>query len=257
MKIEKYMPNALLQPFIQTFLIIESEDEMQNRILPSNSIVFSFRIRGTVTALEGPHENMLPISVIAGIRKSPRLFHYAKGAATLLVIFREGGAANFFKAPLQEIFGMSLSLDNLIAQAKIRELEEKILAAKTNRQRIYLVENFLLSEWQGQRLDPLILETIRKIQVAKGELRIHELLKEMPISIDAYEKKFRQIVGTTPKQFSQIIRIRNLIDGYSPKITLTEAAYQAGYFDQAHLIKDFKTFTGLTPKEFFKSASYW
>ncbi len=257
MKMEKYIPNDLLKPFVRSFLFIESEEGMENRILPSSSLVLSFRIRGLVSYVEGQDENAIPLSGISGLRKSSRLIRYSKGASALLVIFQEAGAAAFFKAPMYEIFGMNLSLDNLINPVKTYRIEEKLFEAKTNRQRILLIENFLISELKESQSNPIIIETIRKIQTAKGNLRIQELLKGMPISRDSYEKKFRSIVGTTPKQFSEIVRIRNVIDRYTPEISLTDTAYQAGYFDQAHFIKEFRTFTGQTPKEFFKSSAYW
>nr|WP_306819282.1 helix-turn-helix domain-containing protein [Leptospira sp. id769339] len=80
----------------------------------------------------------------------------------------------------------------------------------------------------------------------------------MPISRDSYEKRFREVIGTSPKQLSNLVRMRNIIDSYSSKISFTDLAQESGYFDQAHFIKDFKTFTDETPKRFFKlSTPYW
>jgi AraC-like DNA-binding protein len=53
------------------------------------------------------------------------------------------------------------------------------------------------------------------------------------------------------------VRLRKVIDTYDPATNLTEAALTAGYFDQAHFIKDFRSFTGQSPQEFFKSPLYW
>jgi AraC-like DNA-binding protein len=64
-------------------------------------------------------------------------------------------------------------------------------------------------------------------------------------------------VGTSPKQFAAIVRLRNLIDQYSGVDTLTDVAHKAGYFDQSHFIKDFQSFTGKTPKQFFAAPPQW
>ncbi|MFK8044860.1 MAG: helix-turn-helix domain-containing protein [Crocinitomicaceae bacterium] len=66
-------------------------------------------------------------------------------------------------------------------------------------------------------------------------------------------RKFSSDVGISPKQLSKTIRLQAtlkiLLDG---NITnLTELAYENEYYDQAHFIKEFKAFTGLTPKEFY------
>ncbi|PKA14729.1 helix-turn-helix domain-containing protein [Leptospira haakeii] len=258
MNVEIFLPSKDLQPYIRQFLIIESEHGMQNKILPGSSLVISFRISGKIAHKYNDQENVLPMSGITGLRRIPRLIEYSKNASTLLVIFKEGGAANFIKEPLHNLFELNLSLDNLISSKKISEMEEKLFKANTNPEKISIVENFLISEWTGSKEDNLILDSIRKIRKSKGNLKIADLLKGMPISRDSYEKRFRETIGISPKQFSVLVRMRNFIDSYSSQTSLTEAAQDAGYFDQAHFIREFKTFTDTTPKQFFKlSTPYW
>lgn len=257
MKIERFFPADILKSFIKTFLIIESENGMENRILPDTSIVLAFRYRGRIAYREAGIENGLPVAVITGLRKSARLLNYSKQTATLLVIFREGGAAAFFKEPLHELFGISVSLDHLIHRRKINEIEERLAEAKNNRQRISFIERFLVSELKEPRRDLLILSAIQKIKAAHGDVRIKDLLTTLYVSRDAFEKSFRRVIGTSPKQFAAIVRLRNLIDRHSPAESLTDTAQTAGYFDQSHFTKDFKIFTGQTPQVFFKSSAYW
>ncbi|TGM98828.1 helix-turn-helix domain-containing protein [Leptospira dzoumogneensis] len=258
MNIETFLPSKNLQPYIREFLIIGSEEGMQNRILPGSSLVISFRINGKITHKEENLESILPMSGITGLRRMPRLLEYSEKASTLLVIFKEGGAASFIKEPLHHLFELNLSLDHLISSKKISEIEEKLFQTKTNLEKISILEKFLISEWIENKQDNLVIDSIRKIRKYKGNLKIGDLLKGMPISRDSYEKRFREWIGTSPKQFSNQVRIRNIINSYSSKINLTEMAQDAGYFDQAHFIKDFKTFTGQTPKQFFKlSIPYW
>jgi AraC-like DNA-binding protein len=254
---EQYLPNHLLQPFIKRFMIIESEHGMRNNILPDTSIVMAFCLKGSVSYAEEGINNELGGSVITGIRKSARIIQYSQRAATLLVIFKEGGAAAFFAAPLHELSGISLSLDYLIQCQKIQDVEERLAEANNNVERIAIVERFLLSELKKTQHDGLVLNTIQKIQTAKGDIRIKDILTDLHISRDPFEKRFRRITGTSPKQFAVIIRLRHLIDHYTDATSLTNAAHTAGYFDQAHFIKDFRSFTGQTPHAFFKSPLYW
>ncbi|GBF37586.1 helix-turn-helix domain-containing protein [Leptospira johnsonii] len=258
MNIETFLPSKNLQPYIRQFLIIESEGGMQNKILPGSSLVISFRIAGKISHKEENQEKILPNSGITGLRRIPRLIEYSAKTSTLLVIFKEGGAASFIKEPLHNLFELNLPLDHLFSPNKVSETEEKLFQTKTNLEKICVVENFLVSEWVESKEDNLILDSIRKIRNSKGNLKIADLLKGMPISRDSFEKRFREMIGTSPKQFSVLVRMRNFIDSYSSETTLTEAAQEAGYFDQAHFIKDFKTFTNETPKQFFKlSNPYW
>ena len=103
----------------------------------------------------------------------------------------------------------------------------------------------------------LISAAISKINAVNGNVRIKELIKEFHISQDAFEKRFRKITGATPKQFSHIVKMNSAIRQYQTVPSFLDMAFENGYYDQPHFNKDFKSFTGQTPTDFFRSASYW
>lgn len=236
-------------------MIIESGAAMTNRILPGTMHVMAFRLKGMVS--DGNIEQTLPVSAFSGLRRSHRLLTYAKNTATLLVQFKEGGAAPFFKTPLHETYDLSISLDNLFPKNLIAPVEDRLANARTHQQCISIVEQFLLSRLPVAQTDPLVSYAIHLIQSSHGTARIKDLAANLYISIDPFEKRFRKITGSTPKQFAGIVRLRSLIDHFPKNKNLTEAAYSAGYFDQAHFIKDFRLFTGQSPQSFFADGKWW
>jgi len=256
MTTEQYIPADGLKPFIKSFMIIESKEARENRLLPDTAIVLAFRIRGSVTDGED-NSHIVPASAITGLRKSPRLLNYAAHTANLLVFFKEGEAAAFFKEPLHELFSRSVSLDELIPRHQLEQIEEELHGAGDNRERVSIVERFLFSILKDQHADRLIDYSIQQIKMAKGDIRIKNMVSNLSLSLDPFEKRFRRVVGISPKQFADIIRFRNLIGQYSASESLTNTALASGYFDQAHFIKDFRSFTGLAPQQFFKSAAWW
>lgn len=253
MHIEQYIPVATLQPFIKSFMIIESEYAVQNQILPDTAVVMAFRLRGTVMEND---LGILPAAVLGGLRKASRSLTYTSDTANLLVVFREDGAAAFFKEPMHELFGGSASLDNFIRRQQLDDITEQLAAAANNQACINIMQRFLLTIRRQAKPDLLVQEAVKSIRRAGGNVRIKELLDDLHISQDAFEKRFRKTTGASPKQFASIVRLRGLISRADAG-TLTELAYDAGYFDQAHFIKDFRSFTGQTPREFYKSAIYW
>lgn len=257
MKFEEHIPSAILKPFIKAFVVIECMDETINKTLPDTSIVMSFRYRGQVNALHSDVVNALPVAGLSGIRRSPRLFQYTGNTANFLVLFKEGKAAAFFKEPLNDFFEQNLALDDIVQRSCISIIEEQLAEATSDLDRVAIVEQFLISRLREAKPDLLVQHAIQKIRTAKGDLRIHALLSEFPVSRDPFEKRFRLATGTSPKQFAAIVRLRNIIAQFSAKKNLTDAAYDAGYFDQSHFIKSFKTFTGETPHDFFRSGRYW
>jgi methylphosphotriester-DNA--protein-cysteine methyltransferase len=101
-------------------------------------------------------------------------------------------------------------------------------------------------------------ERAQSIQQAKDAISIGSLAK-LYISQDDFEKRFRKTVGMTAKQFSSLVRLRHIINSYTPEKahTLTHLAHSAGYFDQARLTHVFQRFTGQPPRQFFANANYW
>jgi AraC-like DNA-binding protein len=257
MKVQKFIPSEILRPYVKAFMIIESENGMENRIIPDTSVAMAFRFKGVVSEIKNGTTDIMPAAVITGIRKNSRLIQYASVSSTLIVSFHEAGASAFFKLPLHELFGITVSLDNLIDQQTVLDVEDQLSCAKSHAQRILIIETFLRSMLIEDKTDKLIVHAIHKINQAHGLIRIQDLVAELPISTDAFEKRFRKTVGTSAKQFSSIVRLKFLISQHPNHESLTETALAAGYFDQAHFIKDFKSFTGQTPTDFFKLPPQW
>src|SRR5690606_7571917 len=113
--------------------------------------------------------------------------------------------------------------------------------------RIEIVEQFLFTQLKDIQVDKLVAEAVKLIYQTKGTIRITELEEKLFISQSPFEKRFRKVVGTTPKKFASIIRFNSVLDNLTETKTLTEICYQYHFFDQAHFIKDFKKFTGGTP----------
>ncbi|NML36625.1 AraC family transcriptional regulator [Chitinophaga sp. G-6-1-13] len=253
-----YLPSPHLQPFIQVYRVIESQDEKVNRVLPDTTPAIAFRFKGQVRYLEGEQSTVvLPAAVISGLRNTVRLINYQPDTATMIVQFKAAGAAAFFKTPLHELFEHSVSLDHFINRQQITDLEEQLSAATTDAQRVLLLDNFLLAQLRFPRQDTLVLNALQQIHIANGDVNMKALATSHYISQDAFEKRFRKVMGTTPKQMASIIRMRAVLQQPPAGRNLTHLALDAGYFDQAHFNRSFKRFTGLTPTAFFQAPSFW
>jgi AraC-like DNA-binding protein len=199
----------------------------------------------------------LPSMAISGLRKSARMVSYAKTTSNLLVVFKENGLAAFSKIPANELFGYSISMYHIFPSSDLEEVSEQLHRAITNPKRIAVIESFLLKQRINHKHDLVVETAVDVIKKQNGIIRIKDLADSLAISQDPFEKRFRSIVGSTPKQFAKIIRLKNLIRKYPDIASLTEASYDAGYFDQSHFIKDFRLFTGKAPKEFFSTTKFW
>ncbi len=254
--IQSHIPVPLLRPFVREFRIIESEKEEVNRILPDTSIVMVFRFNLPTIVINGSSLSN-PFAVVSGISESMRSIRYAKGVKTLVVMFTEVGAAAFFQRPLNELFATSTSLENLLWRSAVDEIENKLKETMSDVQRVKIVEQFLLVKLLKEKTDPGISLAVQKIKNSHGVINIRHLADALNTSLDPFEKKFRRITGTTPKHLAAIVRLRHCIRLYPDVSHLGDIAYELGYFDQSHFIRDFKRLTSMTPGDFFKSGRIW
>jgi methylphosphotriester-DNA--protein-cysteine methyltransferase len=155
------------------------------------------------------------------------------------------------------LFGQHIHSGDLFHSSALNEILQRLAEAATNRDRMKIMQSFLLKHLTNSKADLLINNALQQIKRQNGIIRIKDLVTSLYISQDAFEKRFRTTVGATPKQYASIVRLRHLIKTFPAYHSLTDASYEAGYYDQSHFIRDFRLFTGQTPKDFFRSARYW
>ncbi|HSZ85414.1 MAG TPA: helix-turn-helix domain-containing protein [Puia sp.] len=250
MRFDTYIPCDILKPYVKNFVISESEEEKIYKVLPETGLVIGFQYKGKLSHIDEEKEIQLSASGVTGLHDSYRLFKNSSNIGTLLVFFKETGAASFFKQPVHELFRESISLDNFMLRSELLILEEQLNEAKKDIGKINVVEQFLISRMNNTIQDNLVLSALALIHKSKGNIRIKELMKELHISQSPLEKRFRQVVGASPKKFASIVRLKHAIQNYNPQNSLTDLGYEAGFYDQAHFIKEFKNFTGENPESF-------
>ncbi|MFT3702021.1 MAG: helix-turn-helix transcriptional regulator [Agriterribacter sp.] len=249
----EYIPSDILKPYIKYFAVYTTQEAGMYKVLPGANIVMGFQFKGKLKYIEQGKEIALSTSGISGLTDSYRIFKNETNTGSVLVYFKEAGASVFFKEPVHEIFRESLSLDNFILRSELLLLEEKLGEATTDEKRVHVVEQFLISRLTPTEQDKLVLHAISLIYKSKGNIKMKELADALFTSQSPLEKRFRKIVGSSPKKFASIVRMKNAIAQYSRTNSLTDLSYEAGFYDQAHFIKEFKTFTGDTPEQFFSS----
>ena len=250
MKFEKHYPSERLKPYIKYFVVTENDSEKEYKVFPSSGLVIGFQYKGQLAIIKENSENKLTSAGISGITDGYKIFKSSADIGTILVYFTEIGFTHFATHPANELFNLSLSLEEVFNRKSIAEVEEKLTMSPTDLDRIKIVEQFLISHLKDIETDKLIVEAVKLIYQSNGTIRIKELNEKLFISQSPFEKRFRKVVGTSAKKFASIVRFNAVLENLNETKTLTEICYENNFFDQAHFIKDFKQFTGETPENF-------
>lgn len=246
-----FIPCDALKQYIDRFVISEAEAESVYKVLPDTGVVIGFQFKGRLYQVKDGVNIALSRSGVTGLSDTYKLFQNSKGTGTVLVHFKDAGASVFFREPINELFGSSVSLDNFILRSELLLLEEQLSEADAYADKIKVVEQFLLSRVNVVKPDMLVVQALNLIYERNGNIRITELSDLLNISQSPLEKRFRRVVGASPKKFASIVRLKHILKN-NQKSSLTGIGLDAGFYDQSHFIREFKRFTGESPDKYFK-----
>lgn len=136
-------------------------------------------------------------------------------------------------------------------------LEEKIMLAKNNRERCDILCRFTEQRLAASRVADLpVFAAIRDIIHHRPSMNIQSLSQAYYLSERQFERQFKQYAGLSPKLFSRIVRFQSATAFYNRQVmSLGRLALECGYYDQSHFISDFRTFSGMHPKQYFSGRS--
>ncbi|HXB93874.1 MAG TPA: AraC family transcriptional regulator [Puia sp.] len=249
MRYEVHIPSDRLKPYVRHLVISEREDACAYPVLPDTAPVMGFQYAGQLAFLEDVHEHLLTSTGITGLHDGYRLFRNVRPTGTILAVFREAGAAAFIRQPVHELFGQSLSLEHFFSRQRLSDTEQRLSEAGSDRERLAIVDEFLLSHLIGIKEDLLVTGALQLIHRSAGTIRIKALADTLYTSQSPLEKRFRSRVGSSPKKFAGIVRLKHMLS----ELQNGRADFLEAYYDQAHFIHDFRRMTAQTPEQWLRS----
>lgn len=227
------------------------ESNICERVVPVGNVQLMFHYKKPFR-VHHPDNNLIeqPRSIITGLNNTYSDVSTHGEAGVVFVEFYPAEACHFFDFPLNDIENHTISLTDIYS-FEIKEVEELIQSKESFGEKVKVVEGFLLKRFA--QIPPheykILKEGVKIIKQYKGQIKAASLSDKLSITTKSLERKFSKYIGTTPKQFIKLIRFQEILSDLSYN-NLTEHAYKNGYFDQSHFIHDFKSYSGLTPKEY-------
>lgn len=236
--IRELAPSAHLRDWIDAFWMSDasgSEARPPIRVLPDNCADAMFDLGNAEGFVVG---TMTAPIVISG--PTPAWFG---------IRFRPGRARAFFGAPLQAVTDRRVTLRDLGVDSP---LAEQLAEAAGDRERVRLAETAIERRLaEGESPDLRVDAAISRLTLRSES--IDELAHDIGITRQHLRRRFLEQVGITPKTFARVARFRRLLVDARQTASWATLAVEHGYFDQSHLIAEFRELAGSSPVPFFQS----
>ena len=199
-----------------------------------------------------------PSRVIVGPHVSRREDILWTGHLRVFTIrFSATGFRSIFGVPARVIRNTATDAEFVVGPAVV-DLHSSLYEAEDSEIPVF-AETFLLRKIAGQRSTDnaaAVLRLTRTIQQSATPARLHQVAARHHFGLRTVERLFQEFVGVSPKVFERLTRSKAALSLHRarPDRNWSEIASAAGYFDQAHLIRDFKGMNGSTPQAFARTS---
>lgn len=248
-KIQVIQPTKLLVPYIKQYWFLRIDDVKQGfqRSIPAGCVALVFHKGNRI--ISSFHKGTQPRSYISGQIKTYSDIEFSF-LDMVIILFQPIGFRMFFQYSLEEFTNQNIDID-LLDNTCLVELEEKINGASDNYQTVRLIEEYLIKRLSKNNLynTDRMIAAIQNIHEGEGNISV--LSQTACLGYKQFKRIFAEYVGLNPKDFIQITRFRKAFNilHFTPQISINKVGYDCGYYDKSHIIKEFKLFTGYTPKQ--------
>lgn len=246
---------------VKCFWALEYENDAARRpepVVPDGclEIIFNLSDRFHRYRPDGSVERQ-PASIVAGQMQRSVSISPSGNVRLFGIRFEPAGAFPFFPFDLKELLDRIEPLE-LVFPGSVSEIEGRLAAARNFQSQVLVAEHFLAKQRiEKNSVDPRIDRVVRDITAENGVLPIRRIAKHFGVSERTLERRFARFVGLSPKSFARTVRFQSLLRFLrtTSRPNLLDAAFAFGYYDQSHLIGDFRQFTGSTPATFLANEN--
>jgi AraC-like DNA-binding protein len=198
-----------------------------------------------------PHRQPM-ILVVGEVRRPVRT--RPTGQIDLLgVRFTPGSAPLFLGTPASKLVDR-LTDQSGVESASLRAAVDTIFDVDASKRRQLLMTALDAELVRAGALKVAVIKPVALLLEREGMIEISELEALTGMKKRTLERRFAETVGCPPKALAQVLRFRRVLRSIEAHdVDWADTAAECGYFDQAHLVRDFRRYTGLTPGKYLKA----
>jgi AraC-like DNA-binding protein len=257
MRYSERKPQPPLSSFVECFWTLESDGQsvQPERILPDGCVELILNFGARFSQHDDGQLKLQPRSFLVGQMTGPILISPTGPVQLLGIRFHPGGTLPFLRLPLHEITDQVVDLGGLSSKLE-RELlgissQSQVLTEKVN-----AIEAFLTTQLLSTKENSWLMMLAARIVDSGGMVSVDRLASDAGISSRQLERRFLREIGVGPKLLGRIIRFQQVFRAVEQcNSAWAEVAIECGYYDQAHLIRDFNQFARQTSAVLFSNQS--
>ncbi len=191
-----------------------------------------------------------PRAFLAGVLTRPWMLRAGRRIHTLGIRFKPGALGAFFRLSLASCADRELPLQRLHGARESAALLRRLRGARSQTARLAHAQAWLRPRLETRDPRSDARQAVRLMLAARGQRRVEEVAKALGWTRRRLERTFAREVGMRPKLFARIVRLNAVLAGLDEdeRASAVDVALDAGYFDQAHLLRDFRALAGRRPR---------
>jgi AraC-like DNA-binding protein len=219
----------------------------RRRELPSERVVAIVNLGAPIRVLTPEGWSDQPDGFVAGMHDTFAVSETAGAQRGVQIDLSPVGAHLLLRLPMHELSGRVVTLATLFGRAGPL-LHEALASAPGWASRFAILDDFFL-----ERLDdalspvPSVTRALGRLRASAGAVRVETLAAEIGCSRRHLSAGFREQVGVSPKLLGRILRFQHAVELAGTGPGWAEIALRCGYYDQAHMVRDFNQFAGSSP----------
>ncbi|AWA29448.1 AraC family transcriptional regulator [Flavobacterium magnum] len=261
MQYQTFAPPVHLAPYVRFFWTLEgavaAHTPFVHRCLADGCPELLFHYKGKLDRIddEGKPQNCF-LSGIQGQARHFRRFAAGSDFGLFGVYLYPNALPELFHFAATDVTNEMPDLTAILGP-QAGSLEYQMAMAGSHSERIALITKFLGTKMtRSKSVRPEIAQTIRHIIATKGSDSVETIAEKQFLSLRQFERQFKTLSGFSPKLFTRIVRFQSAASGaQAQNRSLTQVAYDCGYYDQSHFIHEFREFSGYHPKHYFSGTS--
>jgi AraC-like DNA-binding protein len=247
----EHSPGAALSRWVECCWTFEQPAAVDHAAVDHAAVDHAVRPDGCLDIVYSPELGLRAV----GAMPVEQRFRMSAGMAVVGVRFRPGLARPFVQAPPVELTGQLPPLEQLWGR-RARELESRLSGSPSAAERARLLLSALPPPGDATcAATGAIARAMEAIAAAHGVLDLDWAAAQAGMSARQFRRRCLEESGLTPKFLCRVLRFRRSFELAAARgLSWAAIAAETGYFDQAHLIRDFREFTGRTPMAVFSNT---